>query len=425
MIYSDKQYGISRGELTKLESALAATEAQLPNEKWVQELEIEGLKSQIAEIEADIAHYNLLKAGEISFAKSFSMNALPSMLIQARIAAGMSQSGLAKSLGLMPQQVQRYEATEYRSASLARLIEVSNHLNVHTVGLFDNKTNSRGIVFSWDDVGDVIWRQFPAREMVKRRWFDMPRGANLIERTKAYFLEAAGPQFVTAPHRKKIRGTTLPNEYALLAWRARVLERARSRIDEEQVPCFNFNDRWLPELTMLTSRADGPRRARNLLASKGIVLVTEEHLPGTYLDGATMLSASDHPVIGMTLRHDRLDNFWFVLFHELGHVYLHLFGGLRFDFFDDYGSATVDQVELEADQFALKNLIPDDQWDKCLSRFDPSEKAVRLDANTLGIDASIIAGRIRKELGNDAILTELVGHGRVRTQFVGEPYDLE
>ncbi|MCY4459034.1 MAG: XRE family transcriptional regulator [Albidovulum sp.] len=425
MIYSDKQYGISSGELTKLKSALAATEALLPNDDWVQELEIEGLKSQIAEIEADITHYRLLKAGEIGFTKSYSLNSLPSILIQARIASGMSQSDLAKSLGLKPQQVQRYEATEYMSASLARLIEVANHLNVHTVGLFETETDARGIVLSWDDIGDVNWQEFPAREMAKRRWFDMPLGANLIERAKAYFLEAAGPQFVNALHRKKIRCATLPNEYGLLAWQARILELARTIIEEERLPCFNFDDRWLPELTRLTRRTDGPRRARELLASKGIVLVTEKHMPGTYLDGAAMLSVSDRPVIGMTLRYDRLDNFWFVLFHELGHVYLHLFGGFRYDFFDDYGFAAKDRIELEADQFALNNLIPDDQWDKCSSRFALSEKAVRLDAKALGIDASIIAGRIRKELENYAILNELVGPRRVRAQFADETDDLE
>ena len=425
MIFSDKQYGISSGELAKLKGALTATETQLPSEEWVQELEIRGLKSQIAEIESDLAHYELLKAGEISFAKSFSLDALPSILIQARIAAGMSQSDLAKALGLKPQQVQRYETTEYMSASLARLIEVANLLDVHTAGQFDTKTPSHGTVLSWDEVGDVFWQQFPAREMMKRGWFEVPRGANLIERAKAYFLEAAGPQFVTALHRKKVRGATLLNEYALLAWQARVLERARSRVENERLPHFNLDDRWLPELINLTSRTDGPRRARELLASKGVVLVTEDHLPGTYLDGAAMLSDSDHPVIGMTLRYDRLDNFWFVLFHELGHVFLHLLEGLRYDFFDDDGSVAEDRVELEADQFALNNLIPDDKWEKCLSRFALSERAVRLDAKDLGIDPSIVAGRIRKELGNYSILADLVGHRRVRAQFSEEPDDLE
>lgn len=425
MIYSERQYGISSGELAKLKNALAATEAQPKEEEWLQELEIAGLKSQIAEIEADIAHYDMLKAGEITFAKSFSLDALPSVLIEARIASGMSQTDLADAIGVQAQQIQRYETSNYMGASLARLIKISKVLNVHTAGLFETEAKRDGAVYAWEDVDDVVWRQMPAREMAKRKWFDVPRGADLIERTKAYFLEAAGPQFATALHRKKMRGSTLPNEYSLLAWQARVLERARSRIEEEAMPSFRLDDRWLIDLARLTRRKDGPKRARQLLAEHGIVLVTEEHLPGTYLDGAAMLSSGDRPVIGLTLRHDRLDNFWFVLFHELGHVFLHLFDGLRYDFFDDESSGTEDKVEIEADRFALNCLIPDEIWDQCLSRFALSEEAVQMEAETLNIDASIIAGRIRKERNNYTILTGLVGHQMVRAQLQEVHDDLE
>lgn len=425
MIYSDKQYGISSGELAKLKDALAATIHEDRDDAWLQDIEIEGLKSQIAEIEADIAHYELLKAGEITFAKSHSLDALPNILVQARIASGMSQSDLARELGLKPQQVQRYEATDYMGASLARLIDVSKILNVHTAGGFETDEAQRGAVFSWYELDDIVWQEFPAREMIKRRWFDLPHGANLIERLKSYFIDAAGPQFATALHRKKMRGATVPNEYALLAWQARILERARIRIAHEHIPTFRWDDQWLPELVALTKLDDGPKRARDLLASKGIILVTEEHLPGTYLDGAAMLSATDHPVVGLTLRHDRLDNFWFVLFHELGHVFRHLNDGLRYDFFDDDSSETADRVEFEADQYALNSLIPDEQWDQCLSRFAMSEEAVRLDAESLGIDVSIIAGRIRRERGDYTILTNLVGHRQVRAQMAEATDDLE
>lgn len=204
-----------------------------------------------------------------------------------------------------------------------------------------------------------------------------------------------------------------------------MLERARARITEDTLPAFSLNDRWLPELVALTRHKNGPRRARNLLAKNGIVLVAEEHLPGTFLDGAAMLIDSDHPVIGMTLRYDRLDNFWFVLFHELGHVFLHLFEGVRYDFFDEEGSNAEDRVEYEADRFALASLIPDSAWEQCLSRFALSEEAVRLDAEALSIDVSIIAGRIRKEQDNYMILSTLVGHELVRSQFVEARYDLE
>lgn len=83
MIYGEKQYRTSSGELTKLKSALAATEAQPKEEEWLQEIKIKRLN----EMEADIAHYDILKAGEITFAKPFSLDTLPNVLIEARIAS--------------------------------------------------------------------------------------------------------------------------------------------------------------------------------------------------------------------------------------------------------------------------------------------------------------------------------------------------
>ena len=416
MIYSEEQYGISTDQLAKFKEALVATTKRETEVKWAQSLEIDALKSQIAELEADLTHYDLLKSGEITVAKSHSLETLPSTLIQARIARGLSQSDLAEALDIEPQQVQRHEASEYIGASLDHLIKVANILNVHTAGLFETEAAHRGVVISWENADNVHWKEFPAREMVRRGWFDLPRGADLIEATKAYFLQAAGPHFASALHRKKIRGENLPRGYALLAWQTRVLERARARIEEWELPPFELDDHWLPELVALTRRQDGPRRARKLLARKGIALVTEEHLQGTYLDGAAMLGHSGHPVIGLTLRYDRTDNFWFVLFHELGHVFLHLFGGIRYDFFDDDTSKAHDTIEGEADEFALNTLIPDNQWEQCLSRFALSEEAVRIDARNLNVDAGIIAGRIRRERGNYTILTDLIRSG-VREQL--------
>ena len=420
MIYSDKQCIISRGELDKLKNALAATEALRKENERVRKLEINGLKSQIAEIETDIAYYDMLKAGEITPPKSFTLETLPGVLIQARIASGMGQADLAAAVGLEPRQIQRYEASEYMGASLSRLIEVARILNVHAEGLFETSA-----VFTWSAVEDVVWRKLPVNEMAKRRWFDSPRGADVIERAKEYFLETVGLQFVTALHRKKMRGVTLPNEYALLAWQTRVHELAKRRVDDERLPAFEFDERWLDKLSNLTRCQYGPRSAIQLLAENGIVLVIEKHLPGTYLDGAAMLAISDHPIIGLTLRHDRLDNFWFTLLHELGHVYLHLFDGQRYNYFDDDESSATDRVELEADQFALNRLIPEQSWDQCLSRFSLSEEAVQLDADKLGIGASIIAGRIRKELGDYRILRELVGYRQVAAQVMETTDDLD
>ena len=90
---------------------------------------------------------------------------------------------------------------------------------------------------------------------------------------------------------------------------------------------------------------------------------------------------------------------------------------MRYDFFDEDGTVAGDRMELEADEFALNCLIPVADWERCLSRFAMTEEAVRLDAERLGIDASIIAGRIRRERGDYTVLNNLIGQGHVRSQF--------
>jgi HTH-type transcriptional regulator/antitoxin HigA len=425
MIYSDKQYSVSTAELTKLRDALSAAGSRQSDRPWLKQAEIDALKSQIADIESELAEYDLLKSGQISFSKTYALEELPRVLVQARIASGMSQTDLAEKLSMKPQQVQRYESTDYMGASLARLVEVSRTLGVKASGTFEASKQVGGSIFVWHDAKDIVWSQLPYKEMLKRKWFTVPRNANPLDCAKQYFLEAAGPQFATALHRKKMRSGNVPNEYALLAWQARILERARNLAAHGELAEFKPTDHWLAELVNLTKRMHGPAKASQVLAAQGIALIIERHLPGSYLDGAAMLSAEGKPVIGLTLRYDRLDNFWFVLLHEVGHVLLHLFKGLHYDFFDEEASSDNDSIETEADKFALDTLIPETLWDQCLSRFAVSEEAVRIDAGNLGIDPSIIAGRIRKERNSYAILSSLVGQGQVRSQFEENADDLD
>jgi HTH-type transcriptional regulator/antitoxin HigA len=78
-----------------------------------------------------------------------------------------------------------------------------------------------------------------------------------------------------------------------------------------------------------------------------------------------------------------------------------------------------DDLEKEADQFALDRLIKPEMWDMCLSRFSMTREAVLMDASNLGVHPSIIAGRIRKERNNYTILGDLVGQGAVRVLLEG------
>ena len=86
----------------------------------------------------------------------------------------------------------------------------------------------------------------------------------------------------------------------------------------------NIRADWGNDLARLSVHADGPARVAKVLRSFGIVFVVLEHLPGTYLDGAALRRSDGVPVIAITLRYDRLDNFWFTLIHEFCHVACHL-----------------------------------------------------------------------------------------------------
>jgi ribosome-binding protein aMBF1 (putative translation factor) len=86
--------------------------------------------SQLRDLEEQIAAYEQLHIGKTKELILEAVEDLPKTLIRARIAAGMTQEGLAQRLGVKTQQVQRYEATEYESASFARIRKVVEALGL-------------------------------------------------------------------------------------------------------------------------------------------------------------------------------------------------------------------------------------------------------------------------------------------------------
>lgn len=173
---------------------------------------------------------------------------------------------------------------------------------------------------------------------------------------------------------------------------------------------------------------DGPRLAQEFLANHGIHLVYLEHLPRTHLDGAALQLADSTPVIGLTLRYDRLDNFWFCLLHELAHIGRHMNETNSEAFVDDLSlrdvhAARRDSRETEADEWAENGLIPEDIWNTSKVKDKPTPLAVIELAQRLGIHPAIIAGRIRYETRNFHLLSHFVGTGTLRKQFLKKKSD--
>ena len=134
-------------------------------------------------------------------------------------------------------------------------------------------------------------------------------------------------------------------------WLSRVLEVADGRMDiQSRYRPEELNEDLLRYVVRLSWMDKGPRLAQEFLAERGIVLVIEPHLPRTHLDGAAMIGRAGAPVIGLTLRKDRLDNFWFTLLHELVHAWKHLSD-------KQYRAITDENVEGDTEKDVLPSLL--------------------------------------------------------------------
>lgn len=262
------------------------------------------------------------------------------------------------------------------------------------------------------------YSKFPLKEMKERGCF--PQFTGSIQKIKDYAEELIkgfmrdihGGNTTTALLRAPLHqsGSREMDEYSLIAWRACVLKKAKNFELRTQYVPGSITDEWLGQLVKLSRYETGPRLAQEYLADHGIVLVIEPHFKKTYLDGAAMLWG-DIPVVALTLRHDRVDNFWFALIHELEHVRKHLTNEYAFiaDNLDDKTRSS--QEEIEADKGACNALIPTSAWESAKVRITHlPEDAIEL-ADQLRIHPAIVAGRVRYETNNWKLFNRLIKLG--------------
>jgi len=423
MITNDRQYRISKAQWSRIRGAIdsfdfAKTAARVGSDVLAK-AELEALKSEADALSEQIREYEGLRSGAFAVLKATSLQDLPLLLVRARIAQGLSQRALAQKLGIKEQQIQRYEAEQYASASLRRLIQVAEALSLDVKEIAEMRQSAPDHAHQASQ--KIEWGLFPVKEMYRRGWFDdidfkgsmsaaISHGAELAREYLQKAMPHRQPMFLK--HRARIGSEV--NQYALLAWQCRVLLLARNKPAAGSYSRDSITDKWLKSLAREST--DGPRSASRMLGESGIQLIIEPQMPQTYLDGATFLLPDERPVIGMTLRYDRLDNFWFVLFHELVHVMRHMRKGKLEQIFDDL-DAEPDLLEREADLLAGNALIPESDWEVALARYLRTEDSVKSFAEEHHIHPAIVAGRIRKEADNYVILKDLIGIGEVRKQF--------
>jgi transcriptional regulator with XRE-family HTH domain len=131
MITNERQYRITKAELRKFEKALSAQEDRDPSpdvDPQVHAAMGDALESEVLELRRQLHEYEKLREGEVASRTVHSLQDLPRVLIEARIAARTTQKALANRIGVAEQQIQRWEATGYAGVAIDRIQTVVDAL---------------------------------------------------------------------------------------------------------------------------------------------------------------------------------------------------------------------------------------------------------------------------------------------------------
>lgn len=215
------------------------------------------------------------------------------------------------------------------------------------------------------------------------------------------------------------RAAPLTDKNALAAWFGCVLKRAENIEVKNSYKEGTVNLEFMRRVAMMSTQDNAPLVVRDFLLNKGIMLVIEPPFKKTRLDGAAIFVNKSNPIIGLTLRFDRLDSFWFTLMHELAHVALHS-GNEEIIFYDELENISgieISQIEKEADELASEALVPSEMWEISSAKFAPSRLTANALASEIGVHISIVAGKIRYQLDSWTKLSKIISESKVQHYF--------
>ncbi|MER9369044.1 MULTISPECIES: HigA family addiction module antitoxin [unclassified Mesorhizobium] len=326
----------------------------------------------------------------------------PGVFIQEELdERGWSQTDLAYILGIHPQGVnQIISGKRGISADMAKALGDAFGTSAD---LFANLQKSYELSRAHDPDPAIARRgrvqsKYPLREMIKRGWI-ADASADMMELQLARFFSVASIDDV--PHleyaAKKSHYDEVPP--AQLAWLFRVRHIAREMVapkysQDKLRKALTVMKRWL-------ANVEDARQVPSVLLEAGVRFVVSEGLPGSKIDGVCFWLDKDSPVIGMSLRFDRVDNFWFVLAHECAHV---LHGhGMSQEIIDVELEKQdgIDAEEKLANSDAAEFCVPQDKMNSFYARKNPffSERDVAAFATRMGVHIGIIVGQLQRRMG--------------------------
>ena len=268
----------------------------------------------------------------------------------------------------------------------------------------------------------MLREKFPVREMMKRGWIKSNNDVSLLQREIFDFFNISSiEEAIQFPHAAR-RNYETPLSAKQNAWLFRVKKLA------EAIPAKPYSSAALqatiPVLKELLVAPEEARRVPKLLSDSGVRFVIVEPFPGSKIDGVCFwVDGNKSPVIGMTLRFDRNDNFWFVLRHEIEHVLKgHGKLGMMFDEDIQNGERDISDEEQIANEAASDFCTPAEELSKFIARVKPyfSEKKIVRFSRRIGRHPGIVVGQLQNRLNRPELLNKL--KPKIRVHVVGSAF---
>lgn len=246
----------------------------------------------------------------------------------------------------------------------------------------------------------------PVAEMIKRGWLEVGdvRDMTGVEKALAGFFGVGTVEEIEIlPHAAKRTAVSADATPAQLAWLYRVRQIAAEMLVARYTQASGI--KAIEQLKLLTSAAEEARKVPRILAEAGIRFVIVESLPSAKIDGVCFWLNENSPVIGLSIRFDRIDNFWFVLRHEMEHV---IQGHGKIEIVIDSelegakaGLQNVSEEERIANQAAAEFCVPQKTLDSFIARKAPTfaERDILGVAATLKVHPGLVAGQLRFRTG--------------------------
>lgn len=335
----------------------------------------------------------------------------PGQLIeQLALARGWSKRLLAVVLGIDETRLKRILAGR-QSLDAATALAVAEVLDVRAEELLalqkDFELAQARLVTPPDPARVArakLFGSIPVGDMVKRRWIrvESVRNVEAVRSELLRFFGATSLESIASPaHAAKKSDVTARLTASQMAWVYRVRQIASSMLAPPYEP--QAAEDAIARMKSLRLSAEEARKVPRILAEAGIRFVVVEALRGSKIDGACVWLNDRAPVVATSIRLDRIDNFWFVLRHELEHVRLghgKAEGMLDSELEGESAGtgAGVDEAERCANAAAAEFCVPQKKMADFIARKSPlfSERDILAFAKTMAVHPGLVAGQLQR-----------------------------